>query len=167
MPARYPNPSPPFVQGFHLGDSAAEPQRKTWKTFFAEMDALKAMERPWTLTLRDPLANSFVSSVVEDPRRDPRMQARARHNRNGCQVPSAFTNPALHSAAGPPFSKVHFCLEKVCNAGQRALSPCKSCCAGKDARESPAECLVCAGLLSMHALHARGSWSARALTWTA
>ena len=62
------------MQSFSLGDSAAEPQRKTWQTFFAELDALAALERPWTLVLRDPLANSFVSSVVEDPRKDPRMQ---------------------------------------------------------------------------------------------
>jgi C4-type Zn-finger protein len=66
------------MQGFHLGDSAAETQRKTWRTFFAELDALAALERPWTLMLRDPLANSFVSSVTEDPRKDPRMQVGAR-----------------------------------------------------------------------------------------
>ena len=65
------------VQGFQLGDSAPEPQRKTWQTFFAELDALAALERPWTLLLRDPLANSFVSSVAEDPRKDPRMQVGA------------------------------------------------------------------------------------------
>lgn len=61
-------------QSFHLGDSAREEQRRTWKRFFQEMEACKALEHPWTLTLTDPLANSFVSSVVEDPRQDPRMQ---------------------------------------------------------------------------------------------
>lgn len=63
-----------FLQGFHLGDSAVEEQKKTWKTFFAELDSCKALERPFTLILRDPLANSFISSVSEDPMKDPRMQ---------------------------------------------------------------------------------------------
>ena len=38
------------------------------------MERCKCLETPWTLQLRDPLANSFVSSVLEDPRKDPRMQ---------------------------------------------------------------------------------------------
>ena len=63
-----------MLQGFHLGDSAPEDQRKTWKSFFAELDTCKALERPWTLVIRDPLANSFVSSACEDPRKDPRME---------------------------------------------------------------------------------------------
>ncbi|CAL8462641.1 g2174 [Coccomyxa elongata] len=62
------------TQGFHLGDSAAEDQRRTWRSFFAELDACKALEHPWTLIIRDPLANSFVSSACEDPRRDLRME---------------------------------------------------------------------------------------------
>lgn len=66
----------PALQGFHLGDSAKHEQKRTWKTFFEEVERCKALETPWTLQLRDPLANSFVSSVLEDPRKDPRMQAR-------------------------------------------------------------------------------------------
>ena len=62
------------LQGFHLGDSAKHEQKKTWQTFFAEVERCKNLETPWTLELRDPLANSFVSSVLEDPRKDPRMQ---------------------------------------------------------------------------------------------
>ena len=62
------------MQGFHLGDSAKHEQKKTWQTFFAEIERCKNLEIPWTLQLRDPLANSFVSSVLEDPRKDPRMQ---------------------------------------------------------------------------------------------
>ncbi len=64
----------PVLQGFHLGDSAKHEQKKTWQTFFAEVERCKDLETPWTLELRDPLANSFVSSVLEDPRKDPRMQ---------------------------------------------------------------------------------------------
>ena len=66
----------PALQGFHLGDSAKHEQKKTWKTFFEEVDRCKALETPWTLQLRDPMANSFVSSVLEDPTKDPRMQVR-------------------------------------------------------------------------------------------
>ena len=62
------------LQGFHLGDSAKHDQKKTWQSFFAEIERCKLLEAPWTLQLRDPLANSFVSSVLEDPRKDPRMQ---------------------------------------------------------------------------------------------
>ena len=62
------------LQGFHLGDSAKHEQKKTWRTFFAEIERCKNLEIPWTLQLRDPLANSFVSSVLDDPRKDPRMQ---------------------------------------------------------------------------------------------
>ncbi len=64
------------LQGFHLGDSAKHEQKRTWQTFFADVERCKALETPWTLELRDPLANSFVSSVLEDPRKDPRMQVK-------------------------------------------------------------------------------------------
>ena len=66
--------APSVLQGFHLGDSAKHEQKRTWQTFFAEVERCKNLETPWTLELRDPLANSFVSSVLEDPRKDPRMQ---------------------------------------------------------------------------------------------
>jgi hypothetical protein len=62
------------LQGFHLGDSAKHDQKKTWQSFFAEIERCKSLEVPWTLQLRDPLANSFVSSVLEDLQKDPRMQ---------------------------------------------------------------------------------------------
>ena len=62
------------LQGFHLGDSAEHEQRRTWQSFFAEIDRCKELDMPWTLQLRDPLSNSFVSSVLDDPRKDPRMQ---------------------------------------------------------------------------------------------
>ena len=63
-----------MLQGFHLGDSAEHEQRRTWQSFFAEIDRCKELDMPWTLQLRDPLSNSFVSSVLDDPRKDPRMQ---------------------------------------------------------------------------------------------
>ena len=62
------------LQGFHLGDSAEYEQRRTWQSFFAEIERCKELDMPWTLQLRDPLSNSFVSSVLDDPRKDPRMQ---------------------------------------------------------------------------------------------
>ena len=62
------------MQSFHLGDSAEHEQRRTWQSFFAEIERCKELDVPWTLQLRDPLSNSFVSSVLDDPRKDPRMQ---------------------------------------------------------------------------------------------
>ena len=62
------------MQSFHLGDSAEHEQRRTWQSFFAEIERCKELDMPWTLQLRDPLSNSFVSSVLDDPRKDPRMQ---------------------------------------------------------------------------------------------
>ena len=66
------------AQSFHLGDSARTDDRAAWQTFFAKLEACAALEAPWTLVLQDPLANSFVSSVVDDPRADPRMVIEAR-----------------------------------------------------------------------------------------
>jgi len=66
------------AQSFHLGDSARTDDRAAWQAFFAKLEACAALEAPWTLVLQDPLANSFVSSVVDDPRADPRMVIEAR-----------------------------------------------------------------------------------------
>lgn len=46
---------------FQLGDSAEQLSRSTWKDFFREMDKAIAGEMPWTLVLKDPLANSFIA----------------------------------------------------------------------------------------------------------
>ena len=46
----------------------------TWQSFFADIERCKELDTPWTLQLRDPLSNSFVSSVLDNPRKDPRMQ---------------------------------------------------------------------------------------------
>ena len=66
------------AQSFHLGDSAHKDDRSAWQSFFAKLEACAALETPWTLVLQDPLANSFVSSVVDDPRADPRMTIEVR-----------------------------------------------------------------------------------------
>lgn len=66
------------MQSFHLGDSARADDRSAWKRFFARLEGCAALEAPWTLVLQDPLANSFVSSVVDDPRDDPRMTIEVR-----------------------------------------------------------------------------------------
>ena len=66
------------MQSFHLGDSARADDRSAWQRFFARLEGCAALETPWTLVLQDPLANSFVSSVVDDPRSDPRMSIEAR-----------------------------------------------------------------------------------------
>ena len=66
------------MQSFHLGDSARADDRSVWQRFFARLEGCAALEAPWTLVLQDPLGNSFVSSVVDDPRNDPRMSIEAR-----------------------------------------------------------------------------------------
>lgn len=88
-----------------------EDQKKTWKTFFAELEACKSLEHPWTLVLRDPLANSFISSVGEDPRQDPRMQVGI------CM----YTQLALLSVPRPqslipPLMCMSLCLQQACNS---------------------------------------------------
>lgn len=61
---------------FHLGDSAAPDQRSAWKEFVTGLDDCVSLNRKWTLILRDPLANTFVAPLTEDPSQDPRLVMR-------------------------------------------------------------------------------------------
>lgn len=54
------------THGFALGDAASEGGAAAWKTFFAGLKACAALDKPWTLILTDPMANSFVSGVDGD-----------------------------------------------------------------------------------------------------
>lgn len=51
------------TQTFQLGDAAGglDPSSLAWKTFYEGLAACAAGERPWTLVMTDPLANSFIS----------------------------------------------------------------------------------------------------------
>ena len=53
-------------------------QRSQWRQFFASLDACIALDRPWTLVLADPLANTFVAPVGEKLEDDPRLTMEAR-----------------------------------------------------------------------------------------
>ena len=51
------------TQTFQLGDAAEklDPSSLAWKKFYAGLEACAAGDRPWTLVMSDPLANSFIS----------------------------------------------------------------------------------------------------------
>ncbi|GAQ90149.1 hypothetical protein KFL_006060030 [Klebsormidium nitens] len=61
------------LHSFSLGDSAQQVQRSAWQTFEARLRGLLALERPWTLILEDPLANSFIAPATDDPANDPQL----------------------------------------------------------------------------------------------
>lgn len=54
------------THSFQLGDSADQLSRSSWRDFFQQMDRAMAGEIPWTLIVRDPLANSFIAPRTED-----------------------------------------------------------------------------------------------------
>ena len=49
-------------------------QRSQWQQFFASLEEFIALEKPWTLVLSDPLANTFVAPCTEDLADDPRLR---------------------------------------------------------------------------------------------
>ncbi|EJD08535.1 zf-ZPR1-domain-containing protein [Fomitiporia mediterranea MF3/22] len=57
---------------FASGDSVVTDDRKTFEKFLADLKSIKAAERPFTVILEDPLANSYVQNLyAPDP--DPNM----------------------------------------------------------------------------------------------
>ena len=54
------------THSFQLGDSADQLTRGMWKDFFSQMDDAIEGRIPWTLVIRDPLANSFIAPRSED-----------------------------------------------------------------------------------------------------
>lgn len=61
------------MRSFHLGDSAAPDRRSLYTNFFARLQAFANLEEPWTLVIRDPLANSFVAPLTADMADDSRL----------------------------------------------------------------------------------------------
>lgn len=68
------------TQTFQLGDAAErlDPASLTWKKFYEGLEACAAGDRPWTLVMTDPMANSFISGPPgsgpgedADPANDP------------------------------------------------------------------------------------------------
>ncbi|CAD7704464.1 unnamed protein product, partial [Ostreobium quekettii] len=58
---------------FQLGDSADEVVRAKFTHFLEELESCAKLERKWTLVIRDPLANSFIAPLCEDPSQDDRL----------------------------------------------------------------------------------------------
>lgn len=58
------------VHGFTFGDSLDESRKNKWKDFRSRLSKLLSSEEPWTLTLDDPLANSFIAPVTDDVKDD-------------------------------------------------------------------------------------------------
>ncbi len=61
------------THSFHLGDSAEGVSRSQWGAFIQKLENCMALQHPWTLELADPLANTFVSSLTDDPAEDVRL----------------------------------------------------------------------------------------------
>ncbi|KKA29741.1 hypothetical protein TD95_003885 [Thielaviopsis punctulata] len=55
------------------GDSMAEEQKSTWSKFFETMDAAIRGEVKFTVILSDPLASSYVQTLVDPPAKDPKI----------------------------------------------------------------------------------------------
>ncbi|GLJ13765.1 hypothetical protein SUGI_0219710 [Cryptomeria japonica] len=53
------------VHGFSIGDSADEWKRAKWQDFDRRLRKILEVEEPWTLTLDDALANSFIAPTTE------------------------------------------------------------------------------------------------------
>lgn len=58
----------------HGGDSLSAGEKSQWDDFFAGLDAAIAGEKPFTITLTDPFASSYVQSLVDPPQPDPKIQ---------------------------------------------------------------------------------------------
>ncbi|XP_049848993.1 zinc finger protein ZPR1 homolog [Schistocerca gregaria] len=56
-----------------LGDSASEEDKKNWDDFFEKLRSLLKVEKPFTLILNDPIANSYIQSFTA-PEPDPQIQ---------------------------------------------------------------------------------------------
>lgn len=56
-----------------MGDSADEITRETIKKFSEKLDSFSELRQPWTLVLKDPLANSYIAPLCEDSSMDDRL----------------------------------------------------------------------------------------------
>lgn len=71
-------------------------RRSAWQQFEAKLRGLLALERPWTLILEDPLANSFIAPATDDPANDHKVRA----GKPGAHAAQA--GPGRHRAALAP-----------------------------------------------------------------
>ncbi|KAL8158910.1 hypothetical protein V2J09_000447 [Rumex salicifolius] len=54
------------VHGFTFGDSLEESRKNKWQDFRSRLSKILTSLEPWTLTLDDPLGNSFIAPVTDD-----------------------------------------------------------------------------------------------------
>ncbi|KAK5997912.1 Zinc finger chaperone ZPR1 [Cladobotryum mycophilum] len=55
------------------GDSQQVDQKTQWDDFFSGLDAAIRGDRPFTVSLTDPFASSYVQSLVDPPQPDPKI----------------------------------------------------------------------------------------------
>jgi zinc finger protein len=60
--------------GIEGGDSLAAAERDKWTEFFGNLDAAIKGERQFSVVLSDPLASSYVQSLVDPPEPDPQIR---------------------------------------------------------------------------------------------
>ncbi|KAL5630588.1 hypothetical protein BROUX41_000460 [Berkeleyomyces rouxiae] len=57
----------------NAGDSMADEQKSTWTKFFDDLDAAIRGDKKFSLVLSDPLASSYVQTLVDPPAADPKI----------------------------------------------------------------------------------------------
>ncbi|CRK34181.1 hypothetical protein BN1708_019418, partial [Verticillium longisporum] len=55
------------------GDSVVPDEKEKWTAFFDGLDVAIRGEKPFTVVLSDPLASSYVQSLVDPPATDPQI----------------------------------------------------------------------------------------------
>ena len=55
------------AEGVKGGDSMSSETKKQWDTFFTKLDSVLKVEMPFTVVLEDPLANSYIQSLSDQP----------------------------------------------------------------------------------------------------
>lgn len=63
------------ASGFNLGDSAGTWEKQKWQEFEIKLRKLLEVEQPWTLTLDDALANSFIAPITDIYEDDLQLQS--------------------------------------------------------------------------------------------
>lgn len=56
-----------------MGDAADEVSRETVAKFSEKLNSYSELKEPWTLILKDPLANSYIAPICEDSSMDDRL----------------------------------------------------------------------------------------------
>jgi len=63
------------VYGFSFGDSVETWKRSKWQEFDSCLQKLLKVEEEWTLVPNDALANSFITSTIDDFERDAQLKS--------------------------------------------------------------------------------------------